>query len=160
MTPTLNSMLTRMLMLLILLPVKGLTDMKQLFFAVAAIAALTLGSGCAHRCGGCGEGCGLFGKACGCGHEHATPICGEGVPGGCDSGACGQGCPKCGHKIFHKCDSCPKCGCGLLGHGHGGEGYVDASQRGPMHGTVAYPYYTTRGPRDFLAKNPPSIGPY
>jgi hypothetical protein len=24
---------------------------------------------------------------------------------------------------------------------------------------VAYPYYTTRGPRDFLAKNPPSIGP-
>jgi hypothetical protein len=24
--------------------------------------------------------------------------------------------------------------------------------------TVAYPYYTTRGPRDFLASNPPSIG--
>jgi hypothetical protein len=24
---------------------------------------------------------------------------------------------------------------------------------------VAYPYYTTRGPRDFLAKCPPSIGP-
>ena len=23
---------------------------------------------------------------------------------------------------------------------------------------VAYPYYTTRGPRDFLASNPPSIG--
>jgi len=26
-------------------------------------------------------------------------------------------------------------------------------------GAVAYPYYTNRGPRDFLAKNPPSIGP-
>jgi hypothetical protein len=26
-------------------------------------------------------------------------------------------------------------------------------------GAVAYPYYTVRGPRDFLAKNPPSIGP-
>ena len=25
--------------------------------------------------------------------------------------------------------------------------------------TVNYPYYTLRGPRDFLAKNPPSIGP-
>ncbi|MGA2619204.1 MAG: hypothetical protein ABSF26_16470 [Thermoguttaceae bacterium] len=26
-------------------------------------------------------------------------------------------------------------------------------------GTVAYPYYTTRGPRDFLESNPQSIGP-
>lgn len=25
---------------------------------------------------------------------------------------------------------------------------------------VAYPYYTIRGPRDFLVDNPPSIGPY
>jgi len=24
----------------------------------------------------------------------------------------------------------------------------------------AYPYYTIRGPRDFLVDNPPSIGPY
>jgi hypothetical protein len=23
---------------------------------------------------------------------------------------------------------------------------------------VAYPYYTTRGPRDFLVDNPPTIG--
>ncbi|MEI6163983.1 MAG: hypothetical protein WCR23_06290 [Planctomycetota bacterium] len=30
---------------------------------------------------------------------------------------------------------------------------------GPPTGAVAYPYYSTRGPRDFLAKNPPSIGP-
>ena len=30
---------------------------------------------------------------------------------------------------------------------------------GPPTGMVAYPYYTTRGPRDFLAKNPTSIGP-
>lgn len=30
---------------------------------------------------------------------------------------------------------------------------------GPMTGQVAYPYYTTRGPRDFLARNPPDIGP-
>jgi hypothetical protein len=28
---------------------------------------------------------------------------------------------------------------------------------GPM-AQVAYPYYTTRGPRDFLVDNPPTIG--
>lgn len=30
---------------------------------------------------------------------------------------------------------------------------------GPPTGAVTYPYYTNRGPRDFLAKNPRSIGP-
>jgi hypothetical protein len=29
---------------------------------------------------------------------------------------------------------------------------------GPPTGTVAYPYYTLHGPRDFLVDNPPSIG--
>lgn len=29
---------------------------------------------------------------------------------------------------------------------------------GPPVGSYAYPYYTLRGPRDFLAANPPSIG--
>jgi len=29
---------------------------------------------------------------------------------------------------------------------------------GPPTGQVAYPYYTVRGPRDFLMDNPPSIG--
>jgi hypothetical protein len=29
---------------------------------------------------------------------------------------------------------------------------------GPPTGTYAYPYYTLRGPRDFLADDPPSIG--
>ena len=30
---------------------------------------------------------------------------------------------------------------------------------GPPTGATSYPYYTTRGPRDFLARNPRSIGP-
>lgn len=30
---------------------------------------------------------------------------------------------------------------------------------GPATPTYAYPYYTTRAPRDFLMANPPSIGP-
>jgi len=29
---------------------------------------------------------------------------------------------------------------------------------GPPTGTTAYPYYTLRGPRDFLMANPPSLG--
>lgn len=29
---------------------------------------------------------------------------------------------------------------------------------GPPVGAFAYPYYTVRGPRDFLASDPPSIG--
>ena len=35
------------------------------------------------------------------------------------------------------------------------DGYVS----GPPVAQVAYPYYTLRGPRDFLDRNPPSIGP-
>jgi hypothetical protein len=31
---------------------------------------------------------------------------------------------------------------------------------GPPVAQTAYPYYTVRGPRDFLQKCPPSIGPY
>ncbi len=34
-----------------------------------------------------------------------------------------------------------------------------ASPPGPPVGATAYPYYTLRGPRDFLLDNPPSIGP-
>ena len=30
---------------------------------------------------------------------------------------------------------------------------------GPAAGAITYPYYTVRGPRDFFADNPPSIGP-
>ena len=30
---------------------------------------------------------------------------------------------------------------------------------GPPTPTIGYPYYTLRGPRDFLVDNPPSIGP-
>ena len=33
-----------------------------------------------------------------------------------------------------------------------------AGPAGPATPTYGYPYYTTRGPRDFLVDNPPSIG--
>jgi hypothetical protein len=41
-------------------------------------------------------------------------------------------------------------------HHHQRREYV--GPQGPPSAQVAYPYYTTRGPRDFLLDNPPSIG--
>ena len=38
-----------------------------------------------------------------------------------------------------------------------GEEYEFAA--GPPTGATTYPYYTNRGPRDFLARNPRDIGP-
>ena len=47
----------------------------------------------------------------------------------------------------------------LLGRGGCADGGCDVGyQPGPPTGQVAYPYYTTRGPRDFLARNPRSVG--
>ena len=40
-----------------------------------------------------------------------------------------------------------------------GQGLPDDMMTGGATPTVTYPYYTTHGPRDFLAKNPPSLGP-
>jgi len=60
-------------------------------------------------------------------------------------------------------------GDGIVGQGARGNGgmipqlppgYTQAMQgpAGPPTGAYAYPYYTNRGPRDFLMKNPPTIG--
>jgi hypothetical protein len=59
---------------------------------------------------------------------------------------------------------CPGGGCGAEGCGGpaacgpDGGGY-DVGPPGPPSGSVTYPYYTNRGPRDFLVDNPRSIGP-
>ncbi len=39
---------------------------------------------------------------------------------------------------------------------HGGA--MPGPAMGPSSPAVTYPYYTTRGPRDYLNPNPPSIG--
>lgn len=72
------------------------------------------------------------------------------------------------------CDGHPTRGCGPFGSGHSaGCGAGDVHPRmaalhggrngsgpdfGPPSAAIAYPYYTTRGPRDFLEPNPPTIG--
>jgi hypothetical protein len=110
----------------------------------------------AHGHGGpCGPAC--RGGAC---EDGGCP------DGGCESGMCGPG----GHGPCED-GTCHAGG----GHHYGGlsKHHLSAAERaalaaseygavtpaGPPSGTVAYPYYTTRGPRDFLAKRPPSIGP-
>ncbi|HEV3342791.1 MAG TPA: hypothetical protein VG125_20630 [Pirellulales bacterium] len=87
-------------------------------------------------------------------------------------------CPTCKPGLFHrsagffpfkKCHGCGKmCGpfhkCGLL---HRGRALDDpnayGSGGGPLTGQVTYPYYTVRGPRDFLepviGQHPRGIGP-
>jgi hypothetical protein len=74
--------------------------------------------------------------------------CGTGlINGSCQNApencaACSGVCEECGGR------GCPHCR----------HNYV-APNPGPATGAVTYPYYTTRGPRDFLDRNPPSIGP-
>lgn len=73
------------------------------------------------------------------GHCAGVPHCSK-----C-GGYCGCGQPAPG---------CPLCCCGPSGdHNY-------QFNPGPPVAQTAYPYYTLRGPRDFLLDNPPSIGPY
>lgn len=115
-----------------------------LLVALLAIAALSTGCNGIHKRGGCGGG------ACGHGGGYA----------GCD--ACGGAYAQGGDGRF-------------AGGGHGGGGHFGGGQhgmrgvphhysreylgpQGPETAQVAYPYYTVRGPRDFLANDPMSIG--
>jgi hypothetical protein len=64
----------------------------------------------------------------------------------------GLGCQCCG-KLFPGCGT--GCGAGCPGCGTGDDG----GAVGPASAAVTYPYYTNRGPRDFLAAEPRGIGP-
>jgi hypothetical protein len=66
----------------------------------------------------------------------------------------GPKCSACGHGYCCTCMGPPAPGC----PNSGDHAYNFAP--GPPTGQTAYPYYTLRGPRDFLLDTPPSIGPY
>jgi len=107
--------------------------------------------------------------------------CGDDSSGNCDScsgDSCSSGdvCSRAAgrdRRLFTRqgwCDSCQGNGdlcsrvAGRVASGfcpHAG-GYPESYNftPSPPRGQTAYPYYTTRGPRDFLQANPPSIGPY
>lgn len=123
---------------------------------------------CTDTCtgAGCSSGKGLFGKLFGNqggngnGYRNGRGGLGNNGRGGLGNGqicsACGDpNCPGClGGGAF-----CHNVATGFCPHAGGYPEYPNFNQ-GPPTGQVAYPYYTTRGPRDFLRNNPPSIGPY
>lgn len=102
-------------------------------------------NGCGLGRGGCGLGGGACGVGNGCGAGGGRQVCGA-----CGGGGC-QACGGCGFVGALASGFCPHAG-----------GYPESYNftPGPPVGQTAYPYYTTRGPRDFLQNNPPSIGPY
>ena len=137
---------------LYLVPMQDATGNVQL---VAYPAAMT--SPFAYGPPAYGFGGGAFGGgACGPGG------CGQGGYGGCGPGGCG---PGYGH--HHGYPGGPLHGghYGYFGGAHRTPGYPHhhfhreyVGPQGPPTAQVAYPYYTVRGPRDFLVDNPPSIG--
>lgn len=107
----------------------------------------------------CSTGCNLANRDCGCGGPIGCRPCKMGWQrGGTDYQRVlgGRDCNECG-------DNCGRTG--LFGGLRGQRGqYANAQPAGageasgsPM-AQVAYPYYTTRGPRDFFLDNPPTIG--
>lgn len=118
--------------------------MKRIIYAVLAVTVLTSLTGCLSAHG-------------------RRPIA-------CVQGSCAQAPENCASCNCNNCvdpnqqapcQACGGHGCRLCRGGRGGDGGDggDGFAPGPPAGTVAYPYYTTRGPRDFLARNPQSIGP-
>lgn len=118
-----------------------------------------------------------YGQGCDCGDICCDDTCCYGdcsgaCPGDCCCGNEGSGLlNRMRERRNSGCGACGGVGCGrCLGRlaGRAGQlcphrgGYPEMTtfNPGPPVGQVAYPYYTVRGPRDFLQGNPPPIGPY
>ena len=104
--------------------------MRRAFFVLLALAVLAGLTGCVQN------------RAC-----RGKPTCT--LPGSC---ACSP----------ETCRPCRPPSCDVLAGCEVWDGYPQAQQvmdPGPPSGAVTYPYYTVRGPRDFLARDPRPIGP-
>ncbi len=157
----------------------------QLKSVTALLAALLLcaTTGCqlGGGFGGCGScdaapmGCdsagGCFGGGCTSGScGGLAGLLGGKLLGGCGSGNCGNAYDpaSCRTPETLNLDGYGTRGgingplSGLVGQHHRGpQSHVGmpGPADGPPVAQVTYPYYTTRGPRDFFEANPPSIGP-
>ena len=129
---------------------------------------------CNNGCQQCNTGGGLLGKLGG----GCKSDCNGGCRTGCVPGPIGWqqgGLNYSGHLCPHggTAGHCATCGPGGIGGGQVMHGLANGSYSGmqgihnhgqqqinpgPPTAAVAYPYYTHRGPRDFLLDNPPSIG--
>jgi hypothetical protein len=114
-------------------------------------------SGACNSCNSCGVGGGgLLGKL---GHNCRTG-CTPGPIGWQQGGLnySGHLCPH-GGTAGHPGPYHGAHGPGILpGHNAAYQLQNQPYTAGPATGAVAYPYYTHRGPRDFLLDNPPTIG--
>lgn len=120
---------------------------------------------------------------CGCGNGGyaacSSGSCGQGHGGACNCGPSGGLMGKVRGRLAGCKTGCGRTGCqagplgwqqggldysshlnpGRLGHNAGAAVANQPFRPGAPSAQVAYPYYTHRGPRDFLMANPPSIGP-
>ena len=121
--------------------------MRHAVFALLATAVLTTASGCSalHGIFIHGSACDTCGEApCeSCGETASCESCGESSCAGCGTVEAADGVAPASYLGHLGCRSCGK---------------ALPPPAGPPAGSVTYPYYTTRGPRDFLSSNPPSIG--
>jgi len=138
--------------------------MKQTLFAIMAVTLVVGLTGCSAcrrgftglmpgSCHDAPENCASCGDCGDCGD------CGSGCGASCCGGTCGEVvCEGVACDVLHKagncCGTCKNCLAGLFG------GCLARKHARPGPPTnIPYPYYTLRGPRDFLVDNPPSIGP-
>lgn len=107
--------------------------MKRLVVLLCLVAACAALTGC-NECNTRRNGC---------------DTCGAGLGGRLGQGRC-RGCGVGGLLSGGLCSNCSR-----------GRNHNSAEQMGggPPMAQYAYPYYTVRGPRDFLVNNPPPIGP-
>lgn len=130
--------------------------MKRRWLTLSALTLLAglSGCGCSHLA--CLPGCIFGGRAdCESCAEVGCDTCGTADCQSCGEVACdtcgGAGCQACGRPRAALCGTVGCRGCARCADG----GFTP----GPPSAAITYPYYTNRGPRDFLAENPPSIGP-
>lgn len=126
------------------------------------LRAMRCGGGCGNNGCGCRTGCtpGPIAWQSGGLNYSGALACGGGCGGGgCGGNACGGGCGPAGGL------GAGGLGAGGLGAGGLGGAACAGTQLnntpftpGPPAAQVGYPYYSVRGPRDFLMDNPPTIG--
>ena len=130
--------------------------MKRAILLLSAVVLLAGLSGCAAQRGSRPSKC--TGGSCAQAPENCQSC--DQSPENCqacaqvseNSQACDSKDDNCSDPGRLHCRDCSGRGCGRCRA-------AEVVESGPPTGTVTYPYYTTRGPRDFLAKNPRSICP-
>jgi hypothetical protein len=128
-------------------------------------AANCPGSDCDGSDCGCGQPVAQAAGCDDCGSDSIALASGTSDGIGCGRNGCGTGgrlCLGCQLRSFGRGGQHGLRAHGARRHPYGGviphTPSAELQGQGPITPAYAYPYYTTRGPRDFLVDNPPSIG--